>query len=192
MKREEFWNTRCTGHQQVWDAIKVASELLRNSDVNMANTILEAAQITTPNGSLGVCYDATGQKYEVDAYCYSNPTSFQEGVQEIIENTDKGRKGKQTKVGQKICVRARLYIDEIEIELVTHEHELVKNVKELLYEATKTWSPRDGEVKPDAFPIETTRMRMFANGFELSQDLNPVSAYNVTDNDVIQVMVKKG
>ena len=53
LKRDEFWTTRVTG-RKVQGAIKLASELLINNDVDMANQILLAAEVTTPNGTLAV------------------------------------------------------------------------------------------------------------------------------------------
>ena len=66
LKRDEFWTTRVTGREEIWGAIKLASELLINNDVDMANQILLAAEVTTPQGTLAVCYDRLGNKYEVE------------------------------------------------------------------------------------------------------------------------------
>ena len=52
LKRDEFWTTRVTGREEIWGAIKLASELLINNDVDMANQILLAAEVTTPQGTL--------------------------------------------------------------------------------------------------------------------------------------------
>lgn len=37
---------------------------------------LQASSITTPNGSLEVCYDERGYQYKVPQYCVSNPSEL--------------------------------------------------------------------------------------------------------------------
>lgn len=77
----------------MWQAIKSAAEALLANDVSLANAIVEvrcfmwfldksfifsanyyqASNITTPNGSLEVCYDERGHQYKVPQYCVANP-----------------------------------------------------------------------------------------------------------------------
>jgi hypothetical protein len=191
LKREEFWSTRCTGHQQVWDAIKVASELLVNNDADMANTILQAAQVTSPNGSLAVCYDALGQKYEVDVYCYSDPRSFQEGHQEKTDGAAGAGEGVAGDPGREITIRMRLYVREIELSVGTHEFESVGKLKEILSKATADWEAPEGGTIPEQFPVSPEKMRFFANGYEMFEQ-NSISTYGVSENSVVQVMVQEG
>jgi hypothetical protein len=37
---------------------------------------LKASNLTTPNGSLEVCYDERGYQYKVPQYCYANPVEL--------------------------------------------------------------------------------------------------------------------
>ncbi len=94
-QRTEFWSTRTEGNRVMWQAIRSAAEALLNEDVALANAILEvsysfwlvvydvltaliaqASAISTPNGTLELCYDERGSKYKVPLYCYANPSEL--------------------------------------------------------------------------------------------------------------------
>ena len=61
MKREGFWGSQSSGRPVVWSNLKVAAEAMLNGDVELANTVLDAADIRVPNSDLSICYDALGQ-----------------------------------------------------------------------------------------------------------------------------------
>lgn len=75
-QRADFWATRTEGNAQMWQAIRSAADALLENDVSLANAILVASSITTPNGSLEVCYDERGYQYKVPQYCVSNPSEL--------------------------------------------------------------------------------------------------------------------
>lgn len=191
LKRDEFWTTRVTGREEIWGAIKLASELLINNDVDMANQILLAAEVTTPSGTLAVCYDRLGNKYEVEAYCYSNPVKFQEGH---VERSDDGKAKERTddsNPGEEIVLRMRTSIREIEIKVNTHANERVCTLKKILAEATASYKPKEGDELPKEFPIDENKMRLLCHGYELKKNNATLDMYNVKDNDVVQVMVRQ-
>jgi len=68
--RCEFWGTQVEGDEIVWVSIRAACESILSADEGFANAILEAANITTPNGDLSICYDERGHMYKVPLYCY--------------------------------------------------------------------------------------------------------------------------
>lgn len=57
----------------MWQTIRSAAEAVLTDDIPLANAILDASSILTPNGTLEVCYDERGYQYKVPQYCYSNP-----------------------------------------------------------------------------------------------------------------------
>ena len=146
--------------------------------------------MTTPNGSLAVCYDSLGQKYEVDEYCYSDPASFQEGRQEKGDGGEGQQAENAGDPGRSITVRMRLYVREIELEVETKEFETVEKLKEILSKATAEWEAPEGSTVPEQFPVSPENMRFFANGFEMNKAKASISTYGVSENSVVQVMVK--
>lgn len=57
----------------MWQTIRSAAEAVLADDIPLANAILDASSINTPNGTLEVCYDERGYQYKVPQYCYSSP-----------------------------------------------------------------------------------------------------------------------
>ena len=191
LKRDEFWTTRVTGREEIWGAIKLASELLINNDVDMANQILLAAEVTTPSGTLAVCYDRLGNKYEVEAYCYSNPIKFQEGHVEKAGGGKTKERTDDSDPGADMVLRMRTSIREIEMKVNTHQNERVCTLKKILAEATANYKPNSDNEVPKEFPLEVSKMRFLCHGYELKKDNATLDMYNVKDNDVVQVMVRQ-
>ena len=123
-ERQEFFDTRVTGHAEIWATLKIVVGLLADSDTTTAQSILDAAAITVPTGDLvnGV-YDEAGNLYQMPAYILSDPQNLvpaqqvagkgeiSDGI--IIEDEDLERKreekGKSVlKADDIIMVKARL------------------------------------------------------------------------------------
>lgn len=51
-KREEFWDTAPAfeGRREIWDALKASVSALESGDYQMAQVILDGANISLPNG----------------------------------------------------------------------------------------------------------------------------------------------
>ncbi|KAJ5082670.1 hypothetical protein N7532_011713 [Penicillium argentinense] len=76
-ERREFFETRVTGHAEVWAAISTAIELMRAGDLVTAQSILDAAGITVPTGDLCQgCYDQQGALYRLPQCIVSDPTNM--------------------------------------------------------------------------------------------------------------------
>jgi hypothetical protein len=73
--REEFWDTRVEGRQEMWQALKAAAE---TNDETLRNEIVKAAGLTPANerGTLESCYDELGNYYEVPVYCLRDPDNL--------------------------------------------------------------------------------------------------------------------
>jgi len=57
---------------EIWDALKVAAE----SDLALAQTIVDSAGIIVSNPDMTLCYDERGAKYELPKYVLSEPTNL--------------------------------------------------------------------------------------------------------------------
>ena len=67
----QYWETRVDNDPDMWASIRAAAEALLAGDVDHANVLLEASNITTPSASLGTCFDARGAEYRVPRRCGS-------------------------------------------------------------------------------------------------------------------------
>ena len=124
-ERQEFFDTRVTGHAEIWATLKVVVGLLADGDITTAQSILDAAAITVPTGDLkNGAYDEAGNLYQMPEHVISDPQNVLldqheenkkgEVSNEAIEEDDaverkREEKGKSVlKNGDIIKVRARL------------------------------------------------------------------------------------
>ncbi|XP_062194260.1 uncharacterized protein LOC133897516 [Phragmites australis] len=72
--RDEFSDTapHYGGQKEIWDALRAASE----SDVYLAQVIVESAGIIVSNVDLTLWYDERGAKYELPKYVLSERTNL--------------------------------------------------------------------------------------------------------------------
>ncbi|XP_062859922.1 ubiquitin domain-containing protein 1 [Trichomycterus rosablanca] len=77
-KRDEFWDTAPAfeGRKEIWDALKAAAVALECNDLELAQAILDGANITLPHGSLTECYDELGNRYQLPVYCLAPPVNL--------------------------------------------------------------------------------------------------------------------
>ncbi|MCJ1223673.1 hypothetical protein MMC12_000316 [Toensbergia leucococca] len=122
-EREEFFDTRVTGRQEVWDTLKMVVALVGEGDVQTAQGILDASGVTLPTGDLiNGAYDEVGNFYQLPEHVIMNPVNIVLGSQDDIakgpdiqEDTDdeverrREEKGKGVlKSGDYVRVKARL------------------------------------------------------------------------------------
>ncbi|GAB7361099.1 hypothetical protein MBLNU230_g1137t1 [Neophaeotheca triangularis] len=130
-EREAFFDTRVTGSPEVWNALRLVSELLREGKTEEAQGILDASGISCPNGRVaggkgrdkvrGGVYDERGVLYEVPAWVVGDPGDLVEDGEEDdgdegekdavvgVEGAEEGKgKEKVADVGELLVVRARL------------------------------------------------------------------------------------
>lgn len=122
-ERQEFFDTRVTGHVEIWATLRSVIDLLADGDIATAQSILDAAAITVPTGDLkNGAYDEAGNLYQMPEHIVSDPTNLvldQEikktetlnDVTDDEEELDRKReeKGKAVlKIGDVIKVKARL------------------------------------------------------------------------------------
>ena len=51
-KRDEFWDTAPVfdGRREIWDALRAAADAVENTDYELAQAIVDGANITLPRG----------------------------------------------------------------------------------------------------------------------------------------------
>ncbi len=76
-ERTEFFETRVTGHAEIWATLKVVVGLVQEGDIPTAQSILNAAAITLPTGNLkNGAYDEAGNLYQMPEHIVSDPTNL--------------------------------------------------------------------------------------------------------------------
>lgn len=77
-KRDEFWETAPAfeGRKEIWDALRAGATAAEAQDYQLAQAILDGANISVPNGFLTECYDELGTRYQVPIYCLSYPINI--------------------------------------------------------------------------------------------------------------------
>lgn len=77
-KRDEFWDTAPAfeGRKEIWDALRAATSAAEALDFQLAQAILDGANISVPNGYLTECYDELGSQYKLPIYCLSYPINI--------------------------------------------------------------------------------------------------------------------
>ena len=73
-ERHDFFETRVTGHPEIWATLKSVVELLADEDLTTAQSIIDAAAITVPTGDLkNGAYDEAGNLYQIPEHIISDP-----------------------------------------------------------------------------------------------------------------------
>lgn len=77
-KRDEFWETAPAfdGRKEIWDALRAATVAAEALDFQLAQAILDGANIFLANGYLTECYDELGSHYKIPIYCLSHPVNI--------------------------------------------------------------------------------------------------------------------
>lgn len=76
-ERRDFFDTRVTGHAEIWASLKGVVGLLADGDIATAQSILDAAAITVPTGDLkNGSYDEAGNHYSMPEHIISDPQNM--------------------------------------------------------------------------------------------------------------------
>lgn len=93
-ERNIFFETQVTGRREVWSAVQLATEMVRESgDLAGAKAVLDASGCTCPTGRLaeGV-WDERGELYKMPKWVVSDPVNVVEGGTGL-DGADDGRAG---------------------------------------------------------------------------------------------------
>lgn len=101
-KRDEFWETAPAfeGRKEIWDALRAATHAAESLDFQLAEAILNGANIFLANGYLTEVYDELGAHYKIPIYCLSHPVNIvkedhdSESPAEYSEPVDGGKLNK--------------------------------------------------------------------------------------------------
>ena len=91
-ERDEFFDTRVTGREEVWATLKEVVRLLAEGDIPTAQGILDAAAITVPTGDLiNGAYDEVGNLYQIPGHIINDPDNVVIDAQdELTKGEDNG------------------------------------------------------------------------------------------------------
>lgn len=162
-EREEFWDTAPAydGRREIWDALKAAADAVENGDVQLAQAILDGANVSLPNGTLMDCYDELGTHYSLPKYVVVPPNNLTSDEQ--LENTPKEeRQESRCPPGAHVPIKFRLYGNR-DVRLVVRTTDTVSAVKEQLcneegIEASKQRWYFSGRLLKDRMRIEEAKI----------------------------------
>jgi len=94
-KREEYWDTAPAfdGRKEIWDALRGACYAIEQNDIDLAQSIINCANISLPHGTLFDCYDELGTRYQLPIYVLSSPTNLIDGEQSSIDSRGDNESG---------------------------------------------------------------------------------------------------
>lgn len=77
-RRVQFWETRVSGHPQMWNNLRLVCEGLLAGDIELASTVLDSTGMRVPQGNLTqapslVVYDSMGAQYDIPRFVWSTP-----------------------------------------------------------------------------------------------------------------------
>lgn len=123
-ERNEFFDTRVTGREEIWATLKIVIGLLAEGDTATAQGILDASAITLPTGDLANgAYDEAGNFYQMPENIVADPNNVflaskndfvkGEGDEDATDEEELTRrreeKGKGVlQIGELVKVKARL------------------------------------------------------------------------------------
>ncbi len=92
-KRDEFWDTAPAfdGKTEIWAALKAAVEACENKNYQLAQAIIDSANIILPNGLLNDCYDELGNRYEIPIYVLAKPSNLIKSSSMNINNNSSNK-----------------------------------------------------------------------------------------------------
>lgn len=81
-KREEFWDTAPAfeGKIEIWTALKAAVEAYEQKNYQLAQAIIDSANIILPRGFLNDCYDELGNRYQIPIYVLAKPINMRKST----------------------------------------------------------------------------------------------------------------
>mmetsp|Transcript_38511 Transcript_38511/g.39196 ORF Transcript_38511/g.39196 Transcript_38511/m.39196 type:complete len:236 (+) Transcript_38511:156-863(+) len=182
--RNDFWGSRVDGNAHMWNALRTAAEALLSQDFVLANAIVDASNITTPNGNLELCYDERGYEYKVPLYCYANPTEVVASTVQL--DVIKKTPPKTPIVEKPLHLKIRVNPGDYNLQIDTSTTESIAQLKKQILDQTCKES--------STIPIcEESRQRIMFLGKEL-QNTQLLGDIGIDEARVVQVFLrpKKG
>jgi hypothetical protein len=200
--RNGFWTTRVEGNRNMWLALKSASEALLEKDVMMANAILGASNITTPNGNLTLCYDELGDVYKVPEYCCVDPIELNDRERAASSNglfksflvSSASAKAvisaPMHSVDTPICVRVKVNPSDVLIQIDANLINTVEELKKCIFEKTENLRAKGPSDMAVPVSCEERRQRLIFMGKELKNG-QILGDIGIDDVRVVQVFLRR-
>ncbi|KAJ9580986.1 hypothetical protein L9F63_023835 [Diploptera punctata] len=171
-KRDEFWDTAPAfdGRKEIWDALRAAAVAAEGVDFELAQAILDGANISVPNGFLTECYDELGTRYQVPVYCLSYPINI---VKEDSGRDSPAECSEPVDGGTEIVLKLRLSSTCMDVKLPV-------STKDTVGMAKKKLQSQEG--------LEPSRQRWFFGGKLLGDKLR-IEEAKIMPGYVVQVIV---
>lgn len=171
-KRDEFWDTAPAfdGRKEIWDALRAGATAAEAQDYQLAQAILDGANISVPNGYLTECYDELGTRYQVPIYCLSYPINI---VKEDSGRDSPADYSEPVDAGTEQTLKLRLSTTLGEVKLPVYS-------KDTIGIAKKKLQSQEG--------LEPSRQRWFFGGKLLSDKMH-IEEAKIQPGYVIQVIV---
>mmetsp|Transcript_18184 Transcript_18184/g.32593 ORF Transcript_18184/g.32593 Transcript_18184/m.32593 type:complete len:223 (+) Transcript_18184:115-783(+) len=161
-KRSEFWDTRVTGSQKVWEILRAA---IAEENTTRAEDLVESAGIYMPNGLLMIVYDSDGTRYDLPPYVINEPLEY--------GTFDSSPRLSELSIEKSVNLTFRHALKG-DKRLSISNYSAVKELKEKYLGLMSL--------------VGDTKLRLFYNGQELMDD-NKLGNYEVKDNTVVQVLI---
>lgn len=192
-KRDEFWDTAPVfeGKSEIWAALKAAVEALENKNFQLAQAIIDSANIIVPNGLLNDCYDELGNRYQIPAYVLSKPNNLTDKNEPSSESSSPNLKKKNKKksvndnenkseINSNEQIQIKLRVSSIvqdtnsDLKFLVSLNQSVLSLKQKLCESKS---------------IDVKNQRFYFGG-RLMRDKDKLKNYNIKKNVVIQVIIR--
>ncbi|XP_068203150.1 ubiquitin domain-containing protein 1 isoform X2 [Palaemon carinicauda] len=130
-KRDEFWDTAPAfeGRREIWDALKAAALAVENTEYELAQAIIDGANIMLPNGTLTDCYDELGTRYQLPVYCLSYPLNILQRSPDKDGETDAGEGSVE---GEEVVLKVRLSTTSKDVKLTVRSTDTIATAKKKL------------------------------------------------------------
>lgn len=173
-KRDEFWDTAPAfdGRKEIWDALRAAAVAAEAVDFELAQAILDGANISVPNGFLTECYDELGTRYQVPVYCLSYPINI---VKEDSGRDSPAECSEPVDGGTEMVLKLRLFSTCMDVKLPVC-------TKDTIGMAKKKLQSQEG--------LEPSRQRWFFGGKLLGDKLR-IEEAKIMPGYVVQVIVNQ-
>ncbi|XP_045612963.2 ubiquitin domain-containing protein 2 isoform X2 [Procambarus clarkii] len=172
-KRDEFWDTAPAfeGRREIWDALKAAALAIENQDYDLAQAIIDGANITLPNGALTDCYDELGTRYQLPVYCLSYPLN----ILQRSPDKDGENEAEASVEGEETVLKVRLSTTSKDVKLTVRSTDSIATSKRKL------------DIQES---LNGSRQRWFYGG-KLLGDRLLVCECNIVHNYIVQAIISE-
>jgi hypothetical protein len=193
-KRKEFWETAAvfSGKSEIWDALKGALNAIENDNISLAQTIIDCAQITLPNGDISDCYDELGNRYQLPNYVINKPTNLRtsrsssstkssnrsnsyKSIKKKLSKKQAFKKDKQKQFPIRLRLSSPTQTNFCELKLNVYSDDRILNIKKQISQLKQ---------------IDSCKQTMFFGGKRLN-DKQKLSSIKLKKNFVVQVICKE-